>query len=82
MRGTYTFFKNPDTGTSNGFEEFLCFGAGVFADCLVDRPEVWISEREEKEEMEEREEAQAKIAKQKVIIKERPSNSQIMRKRK
>ena len=29
----------------------MCFGAGVFADCLLNRPEVWISE--DKEEMEE-----------------------------
>ena len=44
---TYIF----STGTTNGFEEFMCFGAGVFADCLLHRPEVWISE--DKEEMEE-----------------------------
>jgi hypothetical protein len=43
----------------------LCFGAGVFADCLLHRPEVWISE--EKEELEE--------SKQKIIFKN-PINAQ------
>ena len=44
----------------------MCFGAGVFADCLLHRPEVWISE--DKEETEEE-------SKHKVIFKD-PINGQ------
>ena len=38
-------------GTVNHFDEFLCFGAGIFSDCLVNRPEVWISD--DKDEFED-----------------------------